>query len=76
MGCVSDPLPTALQSALPLYQGESGFTVPLRQGDKHERSASPLGRSINKLRECRGSLTHQVESLYSGANARSTFPDI
>jgi hypothetical protein len=57
---VSDPLP-AFRPALPLYQGESGFTVPLIQGDKHERSASPTGRSIKKCRECRGSLTHHVE---------------
>ena len=47
-GRVSDPLPAS--PALPLCQGESGFTVPLRQGDKHERS------------ECRGSLTRTLDA--------------
>ena len=44
----TDPLPPSSKAALPLYQGESGFTVPLIQGDKHERS------------ECRGSLTSHL----------------
>ena len=48
----NDHLPPALRgAALPLFQGESGFTLPLIEG---ESRAFPRGR---------GSLTHYVETV-------------
>jgi len=39
---VSDPLPAS--PALPLYQGESGFTVPLIKGDSRSEERARANR--------------------------------
>jgi hypothetical protein len=49
-GTVSDPLPAVSRPALPLYEGESGFTLPLKQGE-------------SRAKHGRGSLTHPVEII-------------
>ena len=49
-GGVSDPLPAVSRPALPLYEGESGFTLSLKQGE-------------SRAKHGRGSLSDPVEII-------------
>src|SRR6516162_4426872 len=45
----TDPLPPSSKAALPLFEGESGFTVPLIQGDSREAKRSGRGSLTSHL---------------------------
>src|SRR6516225_8666278 len=80
--CVSDPLPPALQAALPLYQGESGavdfanLLSPLKRGRAAPRSARGRGSLMTNCLLCllRESAFHGFFFLEAPVQGRNNLP--